>query len=169
MSVKRPGQEQYSSDGYHLTVEMEAEVTDANHFRAVTQALFAEVKSTLEAEVADGSPSSRGSSSVDLWTGPGGNGGADRKPTRTRRDSPSDTSTRERSRSHTQATDARITNKQAKFALGLARKAGLANQAELGSFIREKLGVEAGLYELTRRQGSALIDLLNNGSGGNGQ
>lgn len=35
---------------------MEAEVKDANHFRAVTQALFAEVKALLEAEVAGGSP-----------------------------------------------------------------------------------------------------------------
>ena len=81
MSVKRPGQEQYSSDGYHLTVEMEAEIENADHFRPVTQALFAEVKAALEAEVAGGSSESSETGRVGLWNA-GGNGGkgSGRKP-----------------------------------------------------------------------------------------
>jgi hypothetical protein len=51
LPIERPGAEQYSSDGYHLTVEMEAEIENAGHFRAVARALFAEVKAALEAKV----------------------------------------------------------------------------------------------------------------------
>ncbi len=160
LSIKRPGVEQYSSDGYHLTVEMEAEIENADRFRAVTQALFAEVKAALEAEVAGSPGRATGEKPVDLW-GAGGNGNG-RKPT-SREDAPTGTPPAERDRSH--AAPAPISNKQAKFLFQLARKTGMKTQAEVTSWIAEKLGVECTVYELTKVQGSKAIDLLNNGNG----
>jgi len=72
--------------------------------------------------------------------------------------------TRERSRSHAQVTADRITNKQAPFALGLARKAGLPDQTELGDFIGHELGVEAGLYEFGSGDASRLFFLTSPGA-----
>ncbi len=169
MSVKRPGQEQYSSDGYHLTVEMEAEVENADHFRAVTQALFAEVKASLEAEVAGGSSGSGQTGRADLW-GSNGNGGNGREPARTRRDAPSDAPPRDRSRSHAPTAPDPISNKQAKYVFQLARRSGMKTQADVAGWIHEKLGVDRGVYELTKKEASKAIDLLNNnGKGGNGK
>jgi len=163
LSVKRPGQEQYSSDGYHLTVEMEAEIENADHFRAVTQALFAEVKAALEAEVAGGAPSSQSPSRVNLWAGPGGNGGNGngRKPA----------SRPEQSGGNGDRGKADpISNKQAKYVFQLARRAGMKTQSEVTGWIHEKLGVDRGVYELTKVEASRAIDLLNgNGKGGNGK
>jgi len=175
LSIKRPGAEQYSSDGYHLTVEMEADIEDAAQFRAVTKALFSEVKKALEAEISGGA-SPQGSSSVDLWAAPsGGNGhnGHGGKPA-TRQDASSQTLPSDRARSHAprsggngaQRTEP-ISNKQAKFLWQLARKSGMRTQAEVADWIAEKLGVERGVYELTKVEASKAIDLLNNnGNGG---
>ena len=165
MSVKRPGQEQYSSDGFHLTVEMEAEIENAEHFRAVSQALFAEVKQALEAEVAGASASSGDVARTDLWgsSGNGGNGNG-RKPTQTRRDEATGVTPADRDRSH--AVSASISNKQAKYLWQLARKSGLRTQDQVGVWIAEKLGVDRGVYELSKTEASKAIDLLNNGNGG---
>jgi hypothetical protein len=156
LSIKRPGAEQYSSDGYHLTVEMEAEIENADRFRAVSQALFAEVKAALEA----------GEKTVDLW-GAGGNGGNGRKPA-SREDAPSDTPPADRSRSHSgpETPPAPISNKQAKFLWQLARKGGMRTQDEVAGWLRDKLGVDRGVYQLTKVEASKAIDLLNNGNGG---
>ncbi|MHC4251902.1 MAG: hypothetical protein ACYS9X_22510 [Planctomycetota bacterium] len=104
LSLKRPGAEQYSSDGYHLTVEMEAEIENADHFHAVTQALFAEVKQALAAEVAGAPARAAGEKSVDLWgassggNGSGGNGNG-RQPA-SREDASTGTPSADRSHSH---------------------------------------------------------------------
>ena len=162
MSVKRPGAEQYSSDGYHLTVETEAEIENADHFRAVTAALFAEVKQALEAEVAGAPSRAAGEKPVDLWNA-GGNGGNGRKPT-SRQDAPTETPPADRDRSH--AAPAPISNKQAKYLWQLARKSGMRTQDQVGGWIAEKLGVEKGVYELSKTEASKAIDILNNGNGG---
>ena len=159
MSVKRPGQEQYSSDGFHLTVEMEAEIENADRFRAVSQALFAEVKAGLEAEVAGAPGRAAGEKSVDLWNA-GGNGGNRRKPV--------SRPTEARPSADRMSAD-QISNKQAKFLFQLARRAGMKTQNGVAGWITEKLGVDRGVYELTKKEASKAIDLLNSGSGGNGQ
>jgi hypothetical protein len=166
LSIKRPGAEQYSSDGYHLTVEMDAEIENADHFRAVSQALFAEVKAALEAEVAGAPDRVAGEKTVDLW-GAGGNGGNGRKPA-SREDAPSDTPPADRSRSHSgpETPPAPISNKQAKFLWQLARKGGMRTQDEVAGWLRDKLGVDRGVYQLTKVEASKAIDLLNNGNGG---
>ena len=61
----------------------------------------------------------------------------------------------------------RISNKQAKFLWQLARKAGMRTQDEVASWIAEKLGVDRGVYQLTKVEASKAIDILNNnGNGG---
>ena len=167
LSIKRPGQEQYSSDGYHLTVEMEADVEDANHFKAITKALFAEVKAALEAQVTGSS--SQGASGVDLWAAGGDGGNGNGRKSTSREDAPTATPPADRNRGHArpETPAAPISNKQAKFLWQLARKAGMRTQAEVASWIAEKLGVERGVYELTKVEASKAIDLLNNnGNGG---
>ncbi len=167
MSVKRPGQEQYSSDGFHLTVEMEAEIENADNFRAVTQALFAEVKASLEAEVAGGAARAAGAtSSVDLW-GAGGNGGNGSRAVNC-------TTSKPASRANSGGREAAkgdqadpVSNKQAKYLFQLARRSGMKTQAEVAGWIHEKIGVEKGVYELSKVEASRAIDLLNNGNGGN--
>ncbi len=157
MSVKRPGQEQYSSDGYHLTVEMEAEIEDADHFRTVTAALFGEVKAALGAEVAGTPGHAAGEKPVDLWNA-GGNGGTSRKPV--------SRPTEARPSADRTSADP-ISNKQAKYLFQLARRAGMKTQPEVAGWITEKLGVEKGVYDLTKVEASRAIDILNNnGSGG---
>ena len=169
MSVKRPGQEQYSSDGFHLTVEMEADIENADHFRAISQALFGEVKAALEAEVENGSARAAGAGSgVDLWSS-GGNGGNGSKAV-------SRTTSKPASRANSSGRGAAkgdpadpISNKQAKFLFQLARRSGIKTQPEIAGWIHEKLGVEKGVYELSKVEASRAIDILNNGSGGNGK
>ncbi len=168
MSVKRPGQEQYSSDGYHLTVEMEAEIENADDFRKISAALFSEVKAALEAEVAGAPSRAAGEKSVDLWSASSGGNGNGQKPT-SREDAPTESPPADRSRSHSRAatTPEPISNKQAKFLWQLARKSGMRTQDEVASWITEKLGIDRGVYQLTKVEASKAIDILNNnGNGG---
>ncbi|MHC4505568.1 MAG: hypothetical protein ACYTFI_19860 [Planctomycetota bacterium] len=157
MSIKRPGPVDFSSDMRSLSVELlDVPIDDAAHFRAAASALLAEVKSTLEAEVADGAPAAGNAGRVDLW-GAGGNGGADRKPT--------SRPTQSAGNGDRGKADP-ISNKQAKFLFQLARRSGMKTQSEVAGWIHEKLGVDRGVYELTKKEASKAIDLLNNGNGG---
>jgi hypothetical protein len=175
LSIKRPGKEQYSSDGFNLSVELDADVENADQFGAVTRALFVEVKQALEAEVAGAPSSAAGEKSVGLWgvssggnghDGNGGNNGNGRKPV-ARKDTPTTTPPAERSRSH--ASPNPISNKQARFLFQLARKGGMNTQADVTSWIAEKLGVPKTVYDLSKVEASKAIDLLNNRNGGNGK
>ena len=98
---------------------------------------------------------------ADLWNADNGNG---HKPTQTRRDEPTGTPPTDRDRSH--VVSAPISNKQAKYLWQLARKSGMRTQDQVGVWIAEKLGVEKGVYELSKTEASKAIDLLNNGNGG---
>jgi hypothetical protein len=193
MSVKRPGPVEYSSDSHHCSVELtDVEIESAEHFRAVTQALFAEVKQALEAEVTNGSSQGEKPAAVDVWGassgGNGGNGGTGdgagqggngngRKPASkpaprqdARRNGRSNGRTASPSSDRTAAADRReadpISNKQAKFLWQLARRSGMKTQADVAGWIRERLGVEKGVYDLTKVEASKAIDILNNGNGG---
>ncbi len=157
LSVKRPGPVEYSSDSHHCSAELvDVEIKNADHFRAVTQALFAEVKAALEAEVAGAPSRADGERPVDLWNA-GGNGNS-RKPVARPAEA--------RPRADRMSADP-ISNKQAKYLFQLARRAGLKTQAEVGGWITEKLGVDRSVYDLTKVEASKAIDILNNnGSGG---
>jgi len=168
MSIKRPGPQEYSSDGYTLGFAVDLDAQDAEHVRAATKALFAEVRAALAAEMSNGTPTAAKSSQVDLWGGSGGNGGngtTGRAPSRTDSGARAGIPDRRAAAPSPQP----ISNKQARYLLTLARKAGLGTQTEVAGWLHEKLGVDRGVYELTKKEASKAIDLLNNGSGGNGQ
>ncbi len=157
-AMKRPGPVEYSSDSHHCSAELvDLEIENADHFRAVSQALFAEVKAALEAEVAGAPSRAAGEKTVDLWNA-GDNGGNSRKPV--------SRPTEARPSADRTSADP-ISNKQAKFLFQLARRSGMKTQPEVAGWIHEKLGVDRGVYELTKTEASRAIDLLNNGSGGN--
>ncbi len=157
MSIKRPGPQNYSSDGYTLTLAVDLAAENAEHVRAATHALFAEVKAMLESEVGGQTAGAHPSGRYDLWGGGNGGNGDGRKPA----SRPAPTGER-----GDRTTADSISNKQAKFLWQLARKSGMKTQDEVGGWIAEKLGVEKGVYDLTKVEASRAIDLLNNGDGG---
>jgi hypothetical protein len=164
VSIKRPGPQNYSSDGYTLTLAVDLAAENAEHVRAATHALFAEVKAMLEAEVGGQTAGANPSGRYDLWGGGNGGNGDGRKPA----SRPAQTSApADRNRSHprSETTPDAISNKQAKFLWQLARKSGMKTQDEVGGWLREKLGVEKGVYELSKTEASKAIDILN-GNGG---
>ena len=168
MSIKRPGPQEYSSDGYTLALAVDLDAENAEHVRAATKALFAEVRAALAAEMSNGTPTAAKSSQVDLWGGSdgnGGNGSTGRAPSRTDSGARAGVPDRRAAAPSPQP----ISNKQARYLLTLARKAGLGTQSEVAGWLREKLGVDRGVYELTKKEASKAIDLLNNGNGGNGK
>ncbi len=124
MSAKNPGPTDYSSVGHSIALAVELDVQDADHARAATKALFAEVRSMLQAELANGSPASGDEGRVDLW-GAGGNDGNGSKAV-------SRTTSKPASRANSSGREAAkgdpadpISNKQAKFLFQLARRSGM--------------------------------------------
>ncbi len=177
MSIKRPGAEQYSSDGYHLTVEMETDIENADHFQAAVSALFAEVKAALEAEVANGSAAPAETARVDLW-GAGGNGGNGngRKAARPAREaaskSPSSRSNEngcKTARNMKATADSAkdnggngepVSNKQARYIVSLAAKQAMTKQADITAWLKDEFGHLGDVYSLTKRQASKVIEAL---------
>ena len=143
MSVKRPGQEQYSSDGFHLSIEMESEIADANHFRSAVAALFAEVKGALEAEIANGSARDAEPAAVDLWAA-GDNGGNGRG---------SDGGQGKGSEPATKA--------QLRYVISLLARSGARTKPEMTSRLSEVLGVQVeDVNGLDRKAASRVIEEL---------
>jgi hypothetical protein len=167
VSAKRPGPEQYASDGVTIGAEVTVDVKSSDEFHAAARGLLAELKRELDAELA-GRSSPAEAVRIDIWSGSGDDGnGNGQKPT-SREDAPTETPPAERSRSHSRSgtTPEPISNKQAKFLWQLARKGGMRTQDEVASWIAEKLGVDRGVYQLTKQEASKAIDILNNGNGG---
>ena len=157
LSMKRPGPEQFSSEGFSLGAELETEVGDSEEFRASAQSLFAEVKAALDAEVegADGdeiqeAPVVR----TDIW------GGKVPQPADKKADAP--VTDNEPKGNGSQP----ITNKQAKYLFLLASRADLKTQKDVNAWLGESIGVDRGVYDLTKSEASRAIDLLNNGGNG---
>jgi len=172
LTRKKPGQEQYSSDGYHLSVEVEADISTREEFAERVHALFSEVEAALDREIAERKPQQTyPATRRDFWGGNGGNGGH--------------AAPQERDRSHanafggnggngngngngkppaaSQQTDgaAPCTPKQVQFLFRLARKNGLTKQSDLSAWIAEHVGVSKTAYQLTKVEASKAIDLLN--------
>jgi hypothetical protein len=159
MTVKRPGQERYSSDGYHLTVEMEAEIGTAEHFRAITAALFSEVRGALESEISNGKPVAAKPSHGDLWGGSGGNGNNGHKPA---------SESAETFRGAERISCAPVSTKQARYLFSLARDVGMRKEVDVTDWINKNLGLDKNVYGLNRVEASRAIDLLNKVIAGNG-
>ena len=122
------GQE-YSSQGYSLSLETEVPETDPRAIQARLHDTFELVKSSVEQELANG----KHPGLVD----PGANE-APRSPARG---------------------TGKASNKQIKFLTDLATQRGIGI-GELNAEIRKRFGV-AGLYDLSRRDASLLLDELN--------
>ncbi len=167
MSVKNPGPTEYSSVGHSIALAVELDVQDADHARAAAKALFGEVRSMLESEIANGSPASADAGRVDLWgTSSGGNGENDHKPARRTASKPVSHANKTARGTAKGDQTAPLSNKQAKFLWQLARKSGMRTQDEVAGWLRENLGVDRGVYQLSKQEASKAIDLLNNGNGG---
>ncbi len=172
MSVKRPGQQQYSSDGYHLTVEMESEVEDAAHFRAAVASLFSEVKQALDAEIANGSAQGEGPAPVDLWSagGNGGNGKSDEggngRKAGARRASSKPASRPKGGDSDADNGSEPATKAQMKYVISLLARSGARTKPEMTSRLSEVLAAEVtDIYALDRTAASRAIEALK----GNGK
>ena len=154
---KVPGEEQFSSNSYHVAVTPDAEITDPQELQGRVEGLFREVEKSLDAEMSRHG-SQTGSTGVPVSSG--GNGGNGREP--------ASRPTQSGGNGDRVKADP-ISNKQAKFLFQLARRSGMKTQSEGAGWIHEKLGVDRGVYELTKKEASKAIDLLNNGNGGNGK
>lgn len=124
------GQE-YSSQGYSLSLETEVPETDPRAIQSRLHDTFELVKSSVEQELANGN-----------GTRPG----------------PRDPGANEAPRPPARGTG-KASNRQIKFLTDLATQRGIGI-GELNAEIRKRFGV-AGLYDLSRRDASLLLDELN--------
>lgn len=140
-SRKGPGDEEYSSRQFHAGLEQELSVglTPAQLDTKV-HATFEQLRQAVEAEL--NGTAAKGAN------GPTGNGHA----------VPAPMNGVAKGNGHANGNARKITNSQAKFALDLARKAGL-KLADLDQRVRDEYGVNS-LYELGAGQASALIETL---------
>lgn len=156
LSRKRPGPQQYSSDGHHLTVEMEADMGSSEQFHQKVRALFGEVTAALDAEIAqadggNGAPDVR----FDLWTGGGGNGD---KPA-SRKDNGHDR--RDARDNGDKGQPEPISNKQAAYLTQLLAKKGIGQQSEIVHWLQENCAVTvSSQYDLDKRTASRAIEIL---------
>jgi hypothetical protein len=157
LSRKRPGPEQYSSDGFHLTVELEKEISDQKDFHQSVRGLFAEVSAALDAEITHPKNSNGDASSnhFDLWKGNGGNGDAPA--------SRNDNGHGQRGARNNGSADNNepISNKQAAYLTQLLAKRSLGQQSEIAHWLHENCGVTvSSQYDLTKRDASRAIEIL---------
>lgn len=122
---------EYSSQGYSLSLETEVPETEPGAIQARLSETFHLVRDQVEHELANGNGKQTGPED------PGSNS-VPLPPART---------------------DGKASNKQIKFITDLASRQGIALR-ELNARIRERFGVD-GLYDLTKKQASAVLDGLN--------
>ena len=125
------GQE-YSSQGYSLSLETEVTETDPAAIQARLHATYELVRATVEQELANGHGNGHAARPAESGNQPG------RRPT---------------------AANDTASNKQIKFITDLATRQGVA-LSELNGRVRRDYGVES-LYDLNKKQASALLDELN--------
>jgi len=136
---------EYSSQGFSLSLEAEIPESDPAAIQARLHDTFELVKSSVERELASADASTNASASVGAKAGtPPAAPAASSRPQAPRAD------------------DERASNRQVKFITDLASRNGLS-LPDLNAEIRDAYGV-GGLYDLSRRQASALLDRLKGGS-----
>lgn len=129
----------FSSQGYSLTLETEIPESDPGAIQSRLHQTFELVKSSVEHELANGNGTPPAAQPAD--------GAAPRPASRNGNGTRGNGNTPDRA-----------SNKQIKFITDLWTQSGGA-VADLNARIREQFKVE-GLYELTRRQASTLLDDL---------
>jgi hypothetical protein len=164
LTRKKPGQEQYSSDGYHLSVEVEADITTRGEFAERVHSLFAEVEAALDREIsARSSHQTYPNARRDFWGGNGGNGGGHAGPPQQRNKSHASSSDGGNGQGGAQQTDgngASASAKQIQYIFRLARRNGMTTQADLAQWVKENLGAAKTPYQMSRGEASKVIDLL---------
>lgn len=163
LTAKRPGPEQYSSDGYHVTVELEKEIASREDFHRSVRGLFNEVKTALDVEIAQGGNGSP--PQTDPWRGhsrpenghratsahQAADGAAE--PGAARRDVADGGNGNGR--------DQPISNKQARYLTQLLTREGLKQQAQVTEWLHQQLGVVVPtIYELSKSDASRAIEAL---------
>ena len=123
---------EFSSQGYSLSLETEIPETDPAAIQARLSRTFQLVKDQVEHELANGNGNAQPVKVPEAGTQPGGKA--------------------------TGAVD-KASNKQVKFITDLAGQRGISI-SDLNADIRKRYGV-GGLYELSRKQASDLLDVLN--------
>ncbi len=123
---------EYSSQGYSLSLETEIPETDAPAIQARLSRTFQLVKAQVEHELANGNGNSKAAQPPDPAPAPAG---------------------------RTTAPVEKASNKQIKFITDLANRQNLA-LSDLNGRVRRDYGVD-GLYDLDKKQASALLDALN--------
>ena len=146
LSRKRPGSEQYSSDGWSVTVELDVEIGSPEEFANTAKALFAEVEAALDTETGERKPAPK--RRADLWTG--GNG---RRPSRAQG---------ETNRGNGGGSQAEpISNKQAAYLTQLLARQGITQQGDVAKWLTDSLGVVVSTqYELDKPSASRAIEAL---------
>ena len=123
---------EYSSQGYSLSLESEIPDTDPRAIQTRLHDTFELVKSSVEQELANGNGNAHVVKPPETGTQPA------RRPN---------------------GTGEKASNRQIKFLTDLATQRGMS-LSDLNADVRKRFGV-AGLYDLSRRDASVLLDELN--------
>ena len=152
LSRKRPGPEQFSSDGFHLTVELEKDISNPKDFHSSVRVLFGEVKAALDAEIAHNGPTQADAGATDrtgLWNKEPSRPAGERNPQPDGAKSAPGGNGSEP-----------ISDKQTSYLFQLASRGGMKTQAQIGAWLRDNLGVDRGVYDLTKAQASQAIEKM---------
>ena len=146
-SKKVPAETEYSSQGYSLSLETEIAAGDPASIQAQIHSAFLLVKASVEQELANGGVPANTATST---TAPAA---VERTSAQAvaKRDAPQP--------ERVERVERKASNKQIGYINSLVSQKGVA-LSELTADIRRRFNVE-GLYDLTAKQASAVIDELN--------
>ena len=139
-SKKVPAETEYSSQGYSLSLETEIAAGDPASIQAQIHSAFLLVKASVEQELANGGVPANAATSTPAVERTSAQAAAKRDP-------------------QPERVERKASNKQIGYINSLVSKKGVA-LSELTADIRRRFNAE-GLYDLTAKQASAVIDELN--------
>jgi hypothetical protein len=156
-SVKVPGTQEYSSEQFHVGLEIEADVTTPEQFQTVTAALFTDIEQALQTQMNQHrTPQLQPN---PAWPRPrndmpqrsNGNGHGYRNGNGYNPQSPPNGGT--------------ASSKQLRYLTTLAGRHGI-NPSQLGEWLAAEHGIAGGVQSLTPAQASQVIDRLKGAGNG---
>ena len=147
-SKKVPAETEYSSQGYSLSLETEIAAGDPASIQAQIHNAFLLVKASVEQELANGGANATASATP--------------APAAVERTSAQAAAKRDPQPERVERVERKASNKQIGYINSLVSQKGVA-LSELTADIRRRFNVE-GLYDLTAKQASAVIDELSQAS-----
>ena len=148
-SKKVPAETEYSSQGYSLSLETEIAAGDPASIQAQIHSAFLLVKASVEQELANGGVPANTATSTTA-------------PAAVERTSAQAAAKRDPQPERVERVERKASNKQIGYINSLVSQKGVA-LSELTADIRRRFNVE-GLYDLTAKQASAVIDELSQAS-----